>query len=104
MTTTASPELTATNETTKGSRLPSWFRSEDHLAIAALLLLFVGMVLVYSSVIPFFEGPDASAHFRYVTYLRQQRTLPAAGQRNHLEVPCPAAASKPGARARALME
>ncbi len=43
---------------------------------ALLLLTFAVLVGVYANLVPVFEGPDSGAHFRYIAYLRQARSLP----------------------------
>jgi len=37
----------------------------------------VAFVGVYANLVPVFEGPDSGAHFRYIAYLRQRKTLPS---------------------------
>ncbi len=41
-----------------------------------LLILFVGLALFYSIIIPIFEGPDEDDHFRYAKYLADHRAFP----------------------------
>lgn len=42
-----------------------------------LLLVVCGLVgVAYAAVVPFFEGPDAGSHFKYIAYLQEQRRLP----------------------------
>ncbi len=42
----------------------------------ALLAVFFILAIVYSVVVPIFEGPDEDDHFRYVKYLADQHSLP----------------------------
>ncbi|MCC6455329.1 MAG: glycosyltransferase family 39 protein [Caldilineaceae bacterium] len=44
--------------------------------LGLLLVLFMALGMVYSWVIPLYEGPDEYAHLKYVGYLRQEKELP----------------------------
>ncbi len=44
--------------------------------LLVLLILFVGLALFYSIIIPIFEGPDEDDHFRYAKYLADHRSFP----------------------------
>lgn len=52
---------------------------QRHISFIILLLIFTGMVLVYSSLLPPFEGPDEPEHVAYVLHLRQTGHLPDFG-------------------------
>ncbi|MGB0383591.1 MAG: glycosyltransferase family 39 protein [Ardenticatenaceae bacterium] len=46
------------------------------LQISIISIIFVLFVLCYHSLIPFFEGPDSGAHFRYIEYLHNTPQRP----------------------------
>lgn len=51
--------------------------SRHELEIVILLAAFCMMAGLYTLVTPFFEGPDAGDHFRYIVYLQRTHQLPA---------------------------
>jgi 4-amino-4-deoxy-L-arabinose transferase-like glycosyltransferase len=46
------------------------------VALALVVLTFLGLALIYAVVVPPLEGFDARAHFKYAAYLHQERRLP----------------------------
>ncbi|MGB8647718.1 MAG: phospholipid carrier-dependent glycosyltransferase [Anaerolineae bacterium] len=50
--------------------------SRSYRGLVMLLVAFTTLALVYSIVVPIFEGPDEDDHFRYVKYLADHRDLP----------------------------
>ncbi len=46
------------------------------LLLGLLLALFVALGSLYTWVIPLYDGPDEYAHFRYISYLVQEKQLP----------------------------
>lgn len=51
-------------------------RLSDRVGIGLIMLLFVGLVGVYASIVPPFEGPDSGSHFRYIVFLQQNWQRP----------------------------
>jgi hypothetical protein len=54
----------------------AWARLRPNIGIVILLAAYLALALVYAAQIPYFEGPDEGAHFRYVAYLNRARQLP----------------------------
>jgi hypothetical protein len=48
--------------------------------LAVVLVLFVGLGVIYSRVVPVFEKPDEYMHYFYVQHLLDERSLPIVGQ------------------------
>lgn len=51
-------------------------RLKHKRSLLILLILFIGLALFYSVIIPIFEGPDEDDHFRYAKYLADYRAFP----------------------------
>jgi 4-amino-4-deoxy-L-arabinose transferase-like glycosyltransferase len=51
-------------------------RRWEPILLGVLLALFAGIALVYSWVIPLYEGPDEHAHLEYIGYLLRAQKLP----------------------------
>lgn len=50
--------------------------SANRRALIAVTVVFVLLTTAYSLVVPFYEGPDAGGHFRYISYLREHWRRP----------------------------
>ena len=50
--------------------------------ISIISIIFVLLVVCYHTLIPFFEGPDSGAHFRYIAYLHDTPQQPALTAEN----------------------
>lgn len=49
----------------------------NHTLLCLVVLGYLGLGLVYSNVIPLFEGPDEPAYFEHVLFILENRTLPS---------------------------
>lgn len=54
-------------------------RPPRHRSLAAILLLFTGLSLLYSWAVPPLEGPDGPEHFAYIGWLTEGKGLPPQG-------------------------
>ena len=61
--------------------------------LAGVVIVFLALALIYAAIIPVFEGFDAQAHYKAITYFRAERQLPILSpetvQRSYELVPHP---------------
>ncbi len=51
----------------------------EHRGLAAVVLLYLGLAVLYGVTIPIFESPDAGGHYAYIHELTEGRGLPVQG-------------------------
>lgn len=67
---------TAVFTTTSPANPTGASRGQGHGRLAALLLLFAGLALLYNAAVPLFEAPDEMDHVRYAHWLAEGNGLP----------------------------